>query len=149
MTLITMKRPLWPYLALYMQFSWLALFTKATPTNYRICHDFKCYINKRETPTTCLTNHKSSRSHHIMPLVINNLGGGHTHTHTYICIQTLRTKAISRNQSCASLQPAPAWFKKLHDIKCGLLFHSTMPKIVQYHYLLNYTSLFDLKYSYA
>ena len=27
-----------------------------------------------------------------MPLVINNLGGGHTHTHTS------QTKAISRNQ---------------------------------------------------
>jgi len=31
---------------------------------------------------TCLTNHKGSISHHIMPLVINSLRGGHTHTHT-------------------------------------------------------------------
>jgi len=38
------------------------------------------YINKRETPKTCLTNHKGSVSHHITPLVINSLGGGHTHT---------------------------------------------------------------------
>jgi len=36
MTLITKKRPLWLYLALYMQFSQHALFTKAMPTNYTI-----------------------------------------------------------------------------------------------------------------
>jgi len=34
-------------------------------------------------PTTCLTNHKSSISHHITPLVIHSLGGKHTHTHAY------------------------------------------------------------------
>ena len=28
---------------------------------------------ERETPKTCLTNHKGSMSHHIMPLVINSL----------------------------------------------------------------------------
>ena len=83
MTLITKKHPLRPYLALYMQFSQCALFTKATPTNYRIRHNFNCHINERETPKTCLTNHKGSISHHIMPLVINNLGGRHTHTHAY------------------------------------------------------------------
>jgi len=66
-----------------MQFSWHTLFTKATPINYMIRHDFNCYINERETPKTCLTNHKGSISHHITPLVINSLGGGHTHTHTH------------------------------------------------------------------
>jgi len=64
-------------------FSQFALFTKATPTNYRIRHDFKCHINERETPKTCLTNHKGFISHHIMPLVINSLGDGHTHMHTH------------------------------------------------------------------
>jgi len=83
MTLITKKRPLWPYLALYVQFLRRALFTKATPTNYTIRYDFNCHINERETPKTCLTNHKGSISHHIMPLVINSLGGGHTHTCTH------------------------------------------------------------------
>jgi len=34
-------------------------------------------------PKTCLTNHKGSISHYIMPLVINSPGGGHTHTHTH------------------------------------------------------------------
>jgi len=84
MTLITKKRLLWPYLALYLQFSQCTLLTKATPTNYTICHDFNCHINERETPKTCLTNHKGSILHHITPLVINSLGGGHTHTHTYM-----------------------------------------------------------------
>ena len=30
---------------------------------------------------TCLTNHTQSMSNHIMKLVINDLGGGCTHTH--------------------------------------------------------------------
>jgi len=83
MTLITKKRTLQPYLVIYVQFSRCTLFTKATPTNLSICHNFNCHINERETPTTCLTNHKSSISHHITPLVINSLGGRHTHTHAY------------------------------------------------------------------
>jgi len=110
MTLITKKRTLWPYLAIYMQFSQWTLFIKAMPTNLSIRHDFNCHINKRETPTTCLPNHKSSISHHIMPLVINSLGGRYTHTHTNIL--TSRTKAISRNQSCAGLWLPCAWFNK-------------------------------------
>jgi len=113
MTLITKKHMLRPYLAIYMVFSRCALFTKATPTNLLICHDFNCHINERETPTTCLINHKSSISHHIMPLVINSLGGGHTHTHTHTCILILWTKAISRNRSCAGLRLACAWFKNV------------------------------------
>ena len=31
---------------------------------------------------TYLTNHMGSISHHMTPLVINSLGGGHTDTHT-------------------------------------------------------------------
>jgi len=89
MTLIIEKCLLLPYLALYMQFLQCALFTKAMSTNYRI--DFNCHINERETPETCLTNHKGSISNHIMPLVINSLMGEHTH------ILTSWTKAISRN----------------------------------------------------
>jgi len=75
-----MKHLLQPYLAIYVQFSQYALFSKATPTNYRICHDCNYYINEREIPKTYSTNHKGSISHYIMPLVINSLGGGgHTH----------------------------------------------------------------------
>jgi len=52
---------------------------KATPTNHTIRFDSNCHINERETLKTCLNNHKGSISHHITPLVINSLGGGHTH----------------------------------------------------------------------
>ena len=49
-----------------------------------------------------------SISHHIMPLVINSLGvDTHTHTQAY---QRSRTEAIIRNQACAGLWPACAWF---------------------------------------
>jgi len=80
MTLIIKKYPLQPYLALYVQFSQHVLFSKAMPTNYSICHDCNYYINKREIPKTCLTNHKGAISHHIMPLVINIASGADTHT---------------------------------------------------------------------
>jgi len=72
MTLVTKKRPLQPYLALYMQFSRSSLFTKAMPTNYIDLSQLQLlYKQKKKTPKTCLTNHKGSVSHHIMPLVIN------------------------------------------------------------------------------
>jgi len=71
----------WPLCAVFTKH----FFTKIMPFNYRIRHDFYCYINERETPKTCLINHKGSISHHIMPLVINSLGTDtHTHTHTSI-----------------------------------------------------------------
>ena len=60
------------------------------------CHNYKL-IKSRESCETCLTNHTRPISHHIMPLVINALGGGHTDTHT-----DTQTKAISRNQTCAA-----------------------------------------------
>ena len=43
--------------------------------------DYNCHIKAMHR--TYLTNHMGSISHHITPLVINNLGGGHTHTHTH------------------------------------------------------------------
>ena len=48
-----------------------------------------------------------SISHHITPLVINSLGGGHTHTQAY---RRSRTEAILRNLVRAGLRPACAWF---------------------------------------
>ena len=60
-----------------------------------------------------------SISRHIMPLVINSLGGGHTHTHTQTHIQTIRTGSISRNQARAGLWPVRAWFKKEHNFICN------------------------------
>ena len=44
---------------------------KATPIND---NGYSCH-------RTCLTNRMRSISHHIMPLIINSLGCGHTHTH--------------------------------------------------------------------
>ena len=50
---------------------------------------------------------------YIILLVINSLGGGHTHakahTHAY---RHLWTEAILRNQAHAGLWLACAWFKK-------------------------------------
>jgi len=56
---------------------------RSCPPTIWICHDFYCYINEKEKPKTCLTNHKGSISHPITPLVINSFGGRHTNTHTY------------------------------------------------------------------
>ena len=53
---------------------------------------------------TCLTNCTGSIVCHIT-LVINTFGGGHTHTPPPL------TKAISRSQAHANLQPPHAWLK--------------------------------------
>ena len=50
---------------------------------------------------TCLINRLESISHHITPLVINSLGGGHTQTHTHTDVHT---ETILRNH-------LRAWFK--------------------------------------
>ena len=55
----------------------------------------------------------ASISHHIMPLVINSLGGGHTNTHTHT---DTRTETILRNQAHAGLRPARTWFKKPNQV---------------------------------
>ena len=58
---------------------------------------------------TYLTNHLGSiYRHHITPLVINSLMGGHIHTH-----RRSRTEAILRNQVRAGRRPAHAWFKNI------------------------------------
>jgi len=56
---------------------------RPSPPTILIRHKFNCYISKGEIPKSYLTNHKGSISHHTTPLVINSLGGGHTHIHTY------------------------------------------------------------------
>ena len=53
--------------------------TKAMPIHFI---DSKCHIkqlNAGKSCKVCLNNHTWSISHHIMLLVINALGGGHTH----------------------------------------------------------------------
>ena len=57
----------------------------AVPTNDI---DYRCHIKAIEHGYW--TNHMGSISHHIMTLVINSLGSGHTHTqhtHTDVCRQ--------------------------------------------------------------
>jgi len=68
------------------------------PTDYWIFRDFNCFINKRETSKTRLTNNKVSISHHIRPLVISNLGGRHinTHTHTHIADKRIFKKPVAK-----------------------------------------------------
>ena len=51
-----------------------------------------------------------SISHHIMPLVINSLGGGHVHAHTH-AYRHSQTEAILRNQANTGHRPACTWFK--------------------------------------
>ena len=51
---------------------------KTIPINYN-AWSYHTYTSCR----TCLTNRMRSISRHIMPLVINSLGRGHTHTHTH------------------------------------------------------------------
>ena len=83
-------------------------------------------INKCENPVfklfvnfSCLGNFRlygnriGSISCHITPIVINSLGGGHTHTH----ILTIYTGSILRNQVCAGLRPACAWFKNVKKVR--------------------------------
>ena len=52
-----------------------------------------------------------SISQNIMPLVIDSLRGGHTHTYTHMHTDVC-TETISRNQACISLRPLLTWFKK-------------------------------------
>ena len=47
----------------------------------------------------CPCSHTGSISHHIMPLVINSLGGGHMHTHAYRCLH----RNNSKNQASTHL----------------------------------------------
>ena len=68
---------------------------------------------------TCLTNRMGSISRHITLLVINNLGGGHTHTHIHTHTHK-HTYRHPRNQVSAGLWPARAWFKNtLHGNHLG------------------------------
>ena len=69
-------------------------------------------------------------SHHIIPLVINSLGGGHTHTHIHEHTQTdVHTETILRNQAHAGHtgQRAPVskigCFSKNIDFKLGAYQH--------------------------
>ena len=70
-----------------------------TPTNDT---DYSCHTKHR----TYSTNQMVCISCHIMPLVINSLGGRHTYAYRHS-----RTKEIIRNQAHVNLWPARVWFK--------------------------------------
>ena len=83
---------------------------KAIPINNT---DYNCHKTLFNSCRTCITNHLGSISPHIMPPVINSIGGRHTHANTHIYIHTdVRTETILRNQVHAGLQPVCVWFKK-------------------------------------
>jgi len=110
MTLVTKKHPC----PLHAVFTTCFVFEGLR----RPCHNFNCYINEREIPKTCLTNHKGSISHHIMPLVINSLRGRHTHTHIY----------SHRRQ------------KQFHETSCVLAFGQHAPSLTSTHHIHYYWS---------
>ena len=68
-----------------------------------------------------------SISHHITPLVINSLRGGHTH------ILKFTDKAILRNQAHAGLWPAHAWFNYLDDFKNAILKKEKGSKVKKFY----------------
>ena len=78
------------------------------------CQGHAHYDNNYNCHITAIELINQSNEVHITPLVINGLGGGHTHTdthtnthtNTHIHIQTIRTGSILRNQ-------VRAWFNKL------------------------------------
>ena len=87
----------------YSYFKWLlqwsnGLYSAITYSYWASFHDtYMClrhahYWYQLQLPykshRTYLTNHMGSISHHIMPLVINSLGGGHTHMQTHTHTQT-------------------------------------------------------------
>ena len=55
-------------------------------------------LKSGQSHKNCLTNHTQSISHHIMPLVINAIGGGHTHILT--CKQKKQFQETRRTLAC-------------------------------------------------
>ena len=76
------------------------------------------YLKAGKSRKTCLTNHTRSISHHIMPLVINGLGGGHTDRHTQTDTHTrIPTRGPKQFQETRRARPkaARAWFNKVYN----------------------------------
>ena len=73
----------------YTQVSTMRMETYATPTKDI---DYSCYVYKSHR--TYLTNHMGSIPRHIKPLVINSLGGRHTHINTHTHTHTHKLTEI-------------------------------------------------------
>ena len=70
------------HLGLLLQAFTTCCINKAMPINGK-CHIKQLRAGK--SCKTCLTNHTWSISHHITPVVINTLSGGHRDTHIPTC----------------------------------------------------------------
>ena len=91
--------------------------------------DALCYAIDGKKLITGLTNHKGCISQHFIPMVIYAIGGGCTNTYT--CMQTLQTKAISRNQAWpACSQCMPGLKSYVISIEC------TTTSFIQSHYIV-------------
>ena len=66
-----------------------------------------------------------SISHHIMPLVINSFGGGHTSTHPYIHLHRNNSKKPGAR---AGLPAACAWFKNTFGIQSAVKYSRIIPE---------------------
>ena len=70
--------------------------------------DHSCHKSHR----TSLTNHMGSISHHNVPLVINSLRGGDTHT----CIPTFVDRSNSKKPGVLGLKTQSATFHHDHNL---------------------------------
>ena len=76
-----------------------------------------------ESRKTCLTNRTRPISHHITPLVINGLGGGHTDTRTYTQTHTrILTRGPKQFQETRRARPlvkkeSTKFTKTLHHLE--------------------------------
>ena len=64
---------------------------------------------------TYLTNHIGSISHHITPLVINSLGGGHTHANTHM--HTFVDRSNSKKPGAGRSAPGLKTVRVLRSLK--------------------------------
>ena len=88
---------------------------------------------------TYLTNHMGSISHHITPLVINSLGGGHTHIQTFAA-----DRSNSKKPGVRRLQPARSWFNNWQVKDWQMAFYLlTFPTLNSAHVRYTCTHLFD------
>ena len=77
-------------------------------------------------------------SHHIMPLVINSLGGGHTHAY-------IRTETILRNQARATGRRVPGLKTFKGKIFCGFCIFSALLQKFSHVCFLQYQCIHIIK----
>ena len=91
----------------------------ATPIHFI---DGKCHVQKLKagkSHETCLSNRTQPISHHITPLVINALRGGHTDTHAYRRANQSNFKKPGARGQRLQAPGLKTLFKALHESKIG------------------------------